>query len=245
MGSSYPLFLPNMTKTVANFHNNLTDPDIRLKESREALFEIVKKGYFNEIIIVDGSENPVLSDAEISSFAAKGITIEQLLFKQNKDLVEQFGKGHGEMQITNYMVENSELVKKAGGFVKLTPRYYFDNIEQVLPVINQFDNVFFYYYPEPVRKIKPFLVSIFYKTSLDFYNKHLKSSIEEHSKEVSGFMESVMYRRVNMLNKKGIATSFPHFSGTQGTTGRSIRNQYYFLRNLSAKLGLMVYHFEI
>lgn len=244
MSRDYPLFLPNMTRTVATFHNNHNNENVRLKESREALFEIIKKGFFRKIIIVDGSNNPILSREEISYYLEREIEIEQLLFEQDSDLVEQFGKGHGEMQITNYMVENSKLVNEYGGFVKLTPRYYFDNMKDVFPKINDFQNVFFYYYPEPVRKIKPFLVSIFYKTSLEFYNNHLKNSLEEHSKEIDGYMESVMYKRVNQLNKRKINSPFPHFSGTQGTTGKPIKNQYFFLRNICSKLGLMAYNFE-
>lgn len=244
MNSNYPLFLPSVTKTFANFESALTDSNIRLKETREALFAIIKKKYFKEIVIVDGSNNPILSEKEIHDFLLQGIKIEQLTFQQNRELVEEFGKGHGEMQITNYMVAHSKLVNNAGGFVKLTPRYFFDNIDSIFPVINRYDNVFFFYYPEPVRKIKTFIMSIFYKTSLEFYKKNIENSINFHSKDISGYMESVLYKQLVNTNKKGIKVSYPYFSGTSGTTGKGIRNQYVILRNVCSRLGMMAYSFK-
>ncbi|WP_210151336.1 hypothetical protein [Chryseobacterium scophthalmum] len=244
MNTNYPLFLPNVTRTFANFESVLTDSNVRLKESREALFAIIDKNYFKEIVIVDGSENKILSEEEIQEFLFKGIKIEQLIFLQDKDLVEKYGKGHGEMQITNYMVQHSELVRNAGGFVKLTPRYFFDNIDDILPVINQFSNVFFFYYPSPLRKMKTYMMSIFYKTSLDFYKKNIEDSIQFHNKDVSGYMESVLYKQLMNVDKKPISVSYPHFSGTSGTTGKSIRNQYVLFRNICSKLGMMAYSFK-
>ncbi len=244
MKKNYPLFLPNVTKTFANFESKLIDSEVRLHESRQALFSIIKKNYFKEIVLVDGSNTPILSVDEILDFMSKGIRIEQLVFQQDITLVENYGKGNGEMQITNFMTKHSELVKRAGGFVKLTPRYYFDNIDEVFPIVNEYDNVFFFYYPEPVRNIKKFVMSIFYKTSLDFYNRNLKDSIVYHNKEVSGYMESVLYRQLRYLPKKSIYVSYPHFSGTSGTTGKSIQNQYVIFRNICSKIGTMAYSFK-
>ncbi|MDV3752651.1 hypothetical protein [Elizabethkingia anophelis] len=244
MNSEYPLFLPSVTRSFTDFESALTDSNIRLKESREALYAIINKNIFKEIVIVDGSNNPILSDNEIESFRSKGVIIEQILFQQDKGLVSEFGKGHGEMQITNYMVEYSELVKKAGGFVKLTPRYFFDNLENIFHIIDQHPNIFFFYYPSPIRNIKPFVMSIFYKVSLDFYKENIEKSIQFHNKKTSGYMESVLYRQLIKKTKKGIRVAYPHFSGTSGTTGKSIRNQYVFLRNICSKLGFMAYSFK-
>ena len=244
MSHNFPLFLPNVTKTFANFHNFHNDENSRLNESREALFQLISKNLFKQIVIVDGSNNPVLSNAEIEFFYAQGVVIEQLLFIQNKELVEKFGKGHGEMQITNFMVENSKLVNKAGGFIKLTPRYFFDNIEKIIPILNQEKIVFFFYYPFLIRNFKKYTLSIFYKTTIDFYKTNIFESIVYHSKDTSGLMESVLFRQIIGLNKKSIKVPFPFFLGISGTTGKKIRNQYYFFRNVCSKFGLMAYTFK-
>jgi hypothetical protein len=90
----YPLFLPNITKTFANFDNAHTDFNSRLEESREALFAIIEKNFFSEIVIVDGSNNKVLSEEEILKYAKKGIKIEQLLFLQANTKQRQTLKAH-------------------------------------------------------------------------------------------------------------------------------------------------------
>lgn len=242
--SKYPLFLPSVTKTFANYDNSHVDSNARYKETRDALFSVIDHNLFEEIVIVDGSNTPILSDWEIVDLEKRGVKIEQLLFLQDKELVEKYGKGHGEMQITNYMVTHSKIVNKAGGFVKLTPRYYFDNIKDIIPRIENEKNVFFFYYPFPVRKLKKFVMSIFYKTSLEFYKKNIQNSITKHSKSLSGLMESVLYSEIIKLKKEPLYIPFPHFSGISGTTGKRIMNQYFIFRYFCSKFGLVAYRFK-
>lgn len=244
MVSNFPLFLPSVNKTYTDFANVLTNENVRLQETRKALFYTIEKGYFSKIIIVDGSNQKVLSNHEIIQLATKGIEVEQLLFQQDTKLVKQFGKGNGEMQITNYMVKNSKLANAAGGFVKLTPRYYFDNIDLIMPQINNKSNIFFFYYPYIVKSIKPFVCTIFYKTTIEFYKTHFENSICEHSTEIKGYAESVFYRNIVNLDKSSVYVEFPHFSGLAGTTGKQILNQYFQFRNICSKLGLMCYDFK-
>jgi len=244
MKSNFPLFLPNVTKTYTNFANVLTDENKRLKETRKALFYTIDKGYFDKIIIVDGSNQEVLSENEIVQLSKSGITVEQILFQEDFELVKRFGKGHGEMQITNYMVRNSALAKEAGGFIKITPRYFLDNIDIIMPIIDDKSNVFYFFHPPLIRRFKSFANTIFYKTSIDFYNAFLADSIHENTTNLSGYTESVFYNRLINLEKSRVHIEFPHFSGIAGTTGKSINNQYYKLRNILAKAGYMCYSFK-
>lgn len=244
MEYNFPLFLPNVTKTYTSFANVLTDENIRLAETRKALFHIIAKGYFNKIIIVDGSNHAVLSEKEIAQLANTGITVEQLLFQQDTELVKRFGKGHGEMQITNYMVKNSILAKEAGGFIKITPRYFLDNIDTIMPIIQDRSNVFYFYHPPLIRRNRSFVCTIFYKTSIDFYKSFLEESIHENTTEICGYTESVFYNRLIIQKKSSVYIDFPHFSGIAGTTGKNINNQYYTYRNIFAKIGLMCYSFQ-
>jgi hypothetical protein len=242
--NNYPLFLPNVTKTYTDIANVLKDGNVRLIEARKALFSIIEKGYFDKIVIVDGSNQEVLSKTEIEDFGNLGIVIEQLLFQQNVEEVKCFGKSQGEMQITNYMVKKSILVKEAGGFTKISPRYIINNIDFMMKLIHNRANVFFFYHPPIIRKLKPYVCTIFYKTSLDFYEKYLKDSIKDCNEQKSDFLESVFFRRLINLKKVSIFVPFPLFSGVAGTTGKGIYNGYFILRNMLAKTGLMCYSFK-
>lgn len=236
--------MSSVVKTSTNFHNNHTDPNLRLEETKSALSNIAQKGYFKEIVIVDGSNCDILTTKEIDYYKKKGITIEQLSFKQNGDLVNKFGKGNGEMQITNYMVDNSKLVNEAQGFYKLTARYFFDNFEEVITDIHEFENVFYFYYPPLLRNYKSFISTIFYKTTLNFYKKNIYNSMHMHSKSTSGLLESVFFQNLKGIPKKSIATTFPIYSGTSGTTGKKMMNRHYALRNACSKMKLMAYSFK-
>lgn len=242
--SNYPLFLPSVTKTFADFANIHTDQNKRLHETKNALNYTLEYGYFDKIVIVDGSNNEVLSKEEINEFLNVGIIVEQLFFQQDIELVRNYGKGHGEMQITNYMIQNSKLVNEAGGFVKITPRYFFKNINSILPFISNKSNVFFFYYPPIVRRIKPFVCTIFYKTSIKFYKENFENTLNQHNKQLSGYAESVFYRNIINLNKSKLCVDYPFFYGLAGTTGKQILNQYYQIRNFLSKNGLMCYEFK-
>lgn len=242
--NNYPLFLPNVTKTYTDLANVLKDNDVRLVEARKALFYIIEKGYFDKIIIVDGSNQEVLSEKEIEDFGNLGIIIEQLIFQQNTEKVKSYGKSHGEMQITNYMIANSILVKEAGGFTKISPRYLIDNIDVIMPIIYNKVNVFFFYHPPIIRILKTYVCTIFYKTSLEFYKNNLEDSINDCDEQKKEFLESVFYSRLINLNKTSVFVNFPYFSGVAGTTGKGIYNGYFKLRNLFTQIGFMCYSFK-
>lgn len=242
--NNYPLFLPNVTKTYTDLANVLKDNDVRLAEARKALFYIIEKRYFDKIIIVDGSNQEVLSEKEIEDYGNSGIIIEQLIFQQNTEKVKSYGKSHGEMQITNYMIANSILVKEAGGFTKISPRYLIDNIDVIIPIIYNKVNVFFFYHPPIIRALKTYVCTIFYKTSLEFYKNNLEDSINDCNETESGFLESIFYRRLVNLKKISVFVSFPCFSGVAGTTGKSIYNGYFKIRNVLSKVGYMCYSFK-
>ena len=73
--------------------------------------------------------------------------------------------------------------------------------------------------------------------SMYFYIKN------QHSKDVSGLMESVLYQQLSPLKKESLYLPFPYFSGISGTTGKKIRNQYIVFRNICSRLGLIAYRF--
>lgn len=243
MNIKYPLFLPNVTKTYTDSQNRLTDETVRLEEMRKALFRLLERGHFDEIVIVDGSDCAVLSEAEISAWRAAGITIEQLKFQQDRELVRRFGKSHGEMQITLHMLDHSTLVRRAGGFYKLSPRYSIENIDRIMPLIKPYTNAFYFYHPPGVRAFKSFAVTIFYKVSVEFYRKHLAGSIAECSMEVSGYLETIYGNRLRVLPKRPLGVAFPFCSGVAGTTGKAIGNRFFSARNLLSQCGLLGYRF--
>ena len=243
MQNDYPIFLPNVISTNTFSNNRLTDKGIRLTEARNALFSLLERKLFKRVVIIDGSDHEILTRAEIDMFSEMQIEIEQLKFQQNVEQVRLFGKSNGEIQITNYMLENSRLVKEAGGFYKLSPRYFLENIDSILPKIINFNNFFYYYHPLVVREYKSFVCTAFYKMSVEFYREHFSDCISDCSLDVEGYLETVFFRRLNKLNKTSSYIEFPFFSGIGGTLGKPMKNRFYYFRNVMSRSGLLAYSF--
>lgn len=243
MRNDYPLFLPNVIATSTSSNNRLTNEEIRLSETRKALFSLLEKGHFKKIVIVDGSNHEILTKAEINKYSELGFNIEQLQFQQDVEQVRLFGKSNGEVQITNYMLENSQLVSESGGFYKLSPRWFLDNVDSIFPEIRNLDNVFYYFHPPVIRNFHSFVCTSFYKTSVEFYKKHFADCISECGLDVDGYLETVFFRRLSKLNKTRINVEFPFFSGIGGSLGIPIKNRFYYMRNQMSKAGLLAYSF--
>ncbi len=244
MISNYPLFFPNVSKAYTKNHNLLIDERLRIEECKKSLINIISYNVFSSIILVDGSDTKIFDDFELNNFKKRGIEIEQLVFQQNISEVERYGKSQGEMQITNFMIDNSLLINKYGGFCKLSPRYSIDNFSQIFPKINHFSNVFFFYQPIWVFKKNKFVATTFYKCSVDFYKAHLYNGIRECNNCKDGFLESVFYRRLFKLKKRSIYVDFLFHSGISGTTGKPMVNNHFKIRNLFSRLGFLCFNFE-
>jgi hypothetical protein len=244
MSNNFPLFIPISVKTYTNSSNLLTNEKIRLEEARKAFSNIVREKYFRKIVIVTSDNTNFLERKEIKRLSQKGIQIEQLRFQQNKKQVSKNGKSNGEVQITNFMVKNSKFVKFYGGFYKLSGRYNIKNLGLILEKIKNQENVFFYYHPFPIRKIKASCCTIFYKCSLKFYLKYLYNAIQECSTEKNGFLEYVFFRKIHRLNTKKIKVNFPFFEGIAGTTAKPIENRYFTIRNILSRVGLICFSFD-
>lgn len=150
----YPLLVTNVVKAFATESNVLTDINVRLEHAKKAIYEIIEEGCFSEIVVVDGSNVSLLSDEEIRNIEIRGISVEQFSFLQDKDAVIKFGKSNGELQIINYAIENSELIKKAGGFFKISGRYGIVNMRQILNESQMYETFFFRYNPNFFPKKK-------------------------------------------------------------------------------------------
>lgn len=244
MKNNYPLFLPSVIQTYTQKDNKLIDKNIRLDEARKSLMLILENKYFDKIVIVDGSEYEILTSKEIEHYSSTGIVIEQIKFQQDVSKVQEYGKSNGEAQITDYMLKNSRLVNSAGGFYKLSSRYFLENFEMVLSTIVNCNNVFFYYHPSLLRKYRPFVCTAFYKSSIEFYNKNIRERTGECNQTVHGQLESVFYRSLAGLKYSSLKSEFPYFSCISGTTGELMTNRYFRIRNALSKSGLLACSFK-
>ena len=233
------LFVPSAIGTSTTLATKLTNENIRLRETKNAIYFNIQHGFFDKLVIVDGSDTDVFSGKEIQEIENRGIQVEQLKFQQPKAAVQRLGKSYGEMTITNYMLNNSKLVNEFGGFVKISGRYNFVNAANVMPSLQRYSTFFVNYHPYFIRKFYPYTSTILYKTSIEFFKEHLSDCGAECNADVDGYLESVFFRRLNRLKKSNLSIAYPYFSGISGVTGNAIVDGHLRKRRILSSLGLL------
>ncbi len=236
--NNYPIVFPGVIKATNVVGNKLNDEGLRYRESRSSILHVIKQKIFNKIVIIDGSDIELFTTEELFDIRKSGILIEQFRFNQDFNQVRKYGKSNGECQLIEYAVMNSELINSSGGFYKLTPRYHFKNIDEIIKLLKQ-ENIFYSYNFWPITIKSPFVMTIFYKTSLKFYQEVLKDAIKYCSIERSGYLEAVFYKLLESRIKIPMSSPFPYFNGIAGTTAAAIHNDKYSLRNLASNYKLL------
>lgn len=234
------LFISSAVTTAVS-RTKQRDANIRLHETKEAIQYNISTGFFDKLVIVDGSDTNVLTKIEIDSIKRRGIQVEQLKFQQPVECVNQLGQSYGEMLITNYMLANSQLVKEFGRFIKISGRYKFVNAPAVLPKLSKLNTFFINYHPFFTRNTHSFTNTILYKSSVQFFRDHLEDCGEECSKDVDGYLESVFFRRVMALPRTNLSIPYPRFQGTGGGTGKPLVERHVRKRQILSYLGLLAF----
>ena len=241
--SEIPLLITSSLLSYAAKSSKLVSYNERAFQTVDALNKIINFNIFTKIVIVDGSNFKIFTDTEIDLFKESGTTIEQISFQQNIDDVREFGKSFGEVQIVNFAVLNSILIKESNNFFKISGRYSIENLDKIVPKLLKTTNVFFYETPLFLNKNREFISTIFYKTSVPFYNKYLKTAYDECNYSVSGYLESVYYRRLNGVKKTSLKVQFPIFDAISGTTGKKSKTNYLVFRKVLCKIGCLCFSF--
>ncbi len=239
--NSWPLLLPGVVNVSTRFGSSpLLDPVIRLRETRESLFWFIKSQLFSKIVLVDGSNVPLLSQDEIAAIKdTANIAIEQILFQQDIARVSEYGKSYGECTLIDHAIANSSLIGGCGGFVKLTARYYVSNIKDVLRCMFG-ENVFFSSSIWPITIASPYVCTAFYRMTSSFYGSTLSAAAGLcKDSGPSLLLEEAYYHLLRPKSRTSFSCPYPFFAGTAGTTGRSISNSKYTVRNLASKFGLL------
>lgn len=233
------LFVSSAITPLTNAQTKLVDKELRLAETKDAIYHNIATGYYDKLVLVDGTNNDIFNDTELDLIRRRGIDVEQLKFKQCAQQVNEFGKSYGEMLITNYMIENSNLVNSFGRFVKISGRYKLENADQIIPKLSKLDTFFLNYHPMIVRKYYPYTSTIMYKASIGFFKENLASCTEECSNDINGFLESVFFRRLHKLRRKPVKISYPFFSGLSGVTGKAVTHEHLKKRKILSALGFL------
>lgn len=197
----------------------MRDSEERLVQYIDSIRCFIESRAFSKIIFCENSNYGITELKELQKYAKQHkIELELLSFQGNMEQTIVHGKGYGEGEILNYVLNYSKLIKNETFFVKITGRLVIDNIYKISSLLdknktyfnipNLFKNDFYdtRIYAMPINQYKSFFINSF----KDVYD----------AEEI--YLEHV-YTRVLKDNKIKV-TNFPRYpriKGISGSTGIS------------------------
>jgi hypothetical protein len=88
------------------------------------------------VVLCDGTGADGQLQVIVPLFSEHGIEVEVLGFDQGRDSVVEFGKGYGEATIIRYALKNSEFLREAGGFFKVTGRVFVPGFDRLAEAVH-------------------------------------------------------------------------------------------------------------
>ena len=122
-----PLVITTAVSTGDVPYVGMTDSDERINKYLKSIDVWLKKIPDIQIVLCDGTgfDWNILIDQRYNKQQFECLTCFNDVSK-----VEKFGKGYGEIEILNHVVDNSKMVQKARHFMKITGKYWIDNIAE-------------------------------------------------------------------------------------------------------------------
>lgn len=197
-------------------YTQLTETKQRLKQYLESLeFAIENYTSITHIIFCDSTNYSFDYTSIVEKARQKNKILEIHSFLGNKEKVVQQGKGYGEGEIMNYLLEHSEVLKKCDYFYKLTGRVVVKNFDAVHH--SSADSHFLCYHTID-EEGKSLVSTVFYKISKDLYINKLQSAYREVNDEQGRYLEMVYFQKLKDTDLRSFKT-FPIISGISGSTG--------------------------
>jgi hypothetical protein len=210
-----------ITSTI-HVNSNLTvliDRSERKKQYLKSVLFYLESKFIDQIIICDNSN---FDYRQFSNFfeAVSSKEIECLCFEGDKKKIQTYGKGYGEGEIMEYVMNNSKLILKAeNSFLKVTGRLKVLNIDDVLKNSNSEKDCFQGAGSNPFKNLEA-IDTRFYQCTFSTFKDYLISEYKNVNDDGGLFLEHCYY---NKFLKAGIAVKsfniLPIISGLSGSTG--------------------------
>lgn len=205
-------------------HLAMTSAAARRITAKAAVFFWAAQG-IEKIVIADATGNTLINSDEILLLKQMNVSIEQIHYLQNNELIKSRGKGYAEGELIKFSLENSSFLKNENNFFKCTGKVYCRNFREIFEMIKQhgLENIFWRHIGDG-DPIQPWADMRFFYTSKNFCEKYL---IPAYLNADDNMGQAAEYYCFNMLNEKlPTAKAFrPLLSGFSGGTG----DQYFDL----------------
>ncbi len=150
-------------------HLSISDPVERYTQYIGNICKWITQTHIDNIIFCENSAYPISMIESLQSLADfYGKKLEILQFVGDTKKAIKLGRGYGEQEILDYVMQHSQLLKHESGFYKLTGRYWVNNINDIVYAQADTPNVFSVMSPIDRR-----CSTAFFKCDKDFFLEHL------------------------------------------------------------------------
>lgn len=126
----YPLVMTATIDTKGMNDLSVSDASERERQYRDTFSFYLQRGWVKEIVFIENSGYDLTCFHELAK-AYPAVKAEIISCSLN-DYPRELGKSYGELRLLDYVVENSKAVAQAGGFIKVTGRFPFLNLDKLL-----------------------------------------------------------------------------------------------------------------
>lgn len=195
----------------------LNNENERLLQYKKSMEFFIKSKAFEKIIFCENSNFGLEEFQEVKQLANQmHISLELLSFQGNLEKANLQGKGYGEGEILNYIIDNSSLIKGEDYFIKITGRLVIDNIAKIVSLVDKRNT----YFNIPNLSRKEFYDTRVYGMPIDqFINCFLYSYLGVNDEK--GIFLEHRYTDIISINNISIKNfpRYPRIKGISGTLG--------------------------
>lgn len=125
----YPLVMTATIDPQGMADLSISDKEVRERQYLETLTFYLERGWSGEIVFIENSEYDL---SNFYNLAGKFPNIKTEFISCNlNDFPRELGKSYGEMRMLDYLFDHSKLVADSDGFIKVTGRFRFLNLDRL------------------------------------------------------------------------------------------------------------------
>lgn len=199
---------------------NITDPNIRYLQYLQSIIRYICFSDFDYIVFCENSWFE-MKDKDTLFWVAEMFwkKLEILQFNGDHALSVKKGRWFWESEIIEYAIKNSNLIKKSGGFIKITWRYWCQNINTIIHWAKEKDICFSKLMPVSLLKLDTRAVNTaIFKTTVSFFNEILLGAGQDVDDTKIIFLEHVYFNRLKNVSKR--IYPLPEYPKMRGITGQ-------------------------
>ena len=186
----------------------------RLEQYKKSLRFFIGSGAFSKIVFAENSNYGAKALEDLSDYARKNrVQLEILSFAGNTVQSILQGKGYGEGEIMQYVMEHSELLKGESFFVKITGRLLVHNIREITKKLKEQRT----YFNIPNRTRKDIYDTRIYAMPVSQFREGFMSVYTQVMDDEGVYLERVYTRQI--VNRGIMVYNFPSYPRIEGISG--------------------------